>query len=57
VLRLSNKRLELASALASAPRVNAAEGHFACPLFSGHRALAAKAWFSTDAGGCDRGND
>jgi hypothetical protein len=44
----SNKRMKLAIALAPAPRVNAKEGHFACPLFSGHRALAAYAWCSTD---------
>jgi hypothetical protein len=44
----SNNRLELAVALASAPRINAAEGHFACPLSSGHRALAAQAQCSTD---------
>jgi hypothetical protein len=36
-----NKRLELAIALAPAPRVNAKEGHFACPLFSGTVALTA----------------
>ena len=47
-----NKRLELAIALASAPRVNAKEGHFACPLSSGHRALAAQAWCSTDKTEC-----
>jgi hypothetical protein len=40
--------MKLAIALASAPRINAKEGHFACPLFSGHRALAAYAWCSTD---------
>jgi hypothetical protein len=49
--RPSNKRMKLAIALASAPRINAKEGHFACPLFSGHRALAAYAWCSTDPGG------
>ena len=44
----SNKRLELPIALAPAPRINAKEGHSACPLFSGHRALAAQPWCSTD---------
>jgi hypothetical protein len=48
---LSNKRMKLAVALAPAPRVNAVEGHSACPLFSGHRAPAAYAWCSTDADG------
>jgi hypothetical protein len=46
-----NKRMKLAVALASAPRVNTAEGHSACPLFSGHRAPAAYAWCSTDIDG------
>jgi len=45
----SNKRLELPIALAPAPRINATEGHSACPPFGGHRALAAQAWCSTDA--------
>jgi hypothetical protein len=40
--------LELTIALAPAPRINAKEGHYACPLFSGHRALAAQAWCSAD---------
>src|SRR5262245_50653625 len=45
-----NKRLELPIALAPAPRINAAEGHSACPPFGGHRALAAQAWCWADAG-------
>src|SRR5262245_47006121 len=41
-------------ALAPAPRINAAEGHSACPPFGGHRALAAQAWCSTDTLWADR---
>jgi hypothetical protein len=52
---LSNNRLELTIALAPAPRVNAKEGHYACPLSSGHRALAAQARCWADAASARRG--
>src|SRR5262245_38533312 len=48
----SNKRMELSSALAPAPRINAAEGHFACAFT--HRALAAHAcWADADQRGLE----
>jgi len=54
---LSNKRMKLTIALASAPR-DTEEGHFACPPFGGHRALAAYPRCSTDmlaiAAACER---
>lgn len=48
-----NKRMKLTSALASAPR-DTEEGHFACPPFGRHRALAAYPRCSADLFGAGR---
>jgi hypothetical protein len=48
VKTLSNKRMKLSIALASAPR-DTEEGHSACSPFGEHRTLAAYPRCSTDA--------